>query len=328
MGLIMRALVTGASGFIGGHLAAELARRGYEVRALVRPTSNLRWLEQTGLTLVRGDLGDTFSLREAAAGADLVFHLAAVIHAPGWEKHRAVNVEGTENLLAACEEAAPRLQRFVFVSSISASGPSLKGRPKTEEDACRPISAYGQTKLLAEEIVRGYGTKFPVVILRPPNVLGAREREVQAVLRALQYRVKPLLGTKDKQTSFIMVEDLVEAILLCAEKKEAAGQTYHVTDGRAYSWREPLDILSRLLGRRCLPLPYGLLYTLAGLAELSFKLLGRRPPLRRSSLRSIHDHYWIFDSSKIEWELGFRPRLTLEEGLRRVVAQSGLSPGQ
>jgi len=324
----MKALVTGASGFIGGHLAAELDRRGYEVRALVRPTSNLRWLEQTGLTPVRGDLGDKLSLREAAAGADLVFHLAGVIHAPGWEKHRAVNIEGTENLLAACEQAAPRLQRFVFVSSISASGPSLKGRPKTEEDACRPISAYGQTKLLAEGIVRRYGAKFPVVTLRPPNVLGAREREVQAVLRALRHRLKPLLGTKDKQTSFIMVEDLVEAILLCAEKKEAAGQTYHVTDGRAYSWREPLDILSRLLGRRCLPLPYGLLTTLAGLAELSFKLLGRRPPLRRSSLGSIHDHYWIFDSSKIERELGFRPRLTLEEGLRRIVAQSGFSPGR
>jgi nucleoside-diphosphate-sugar epimerase len=320
--LIMKAFVTGASGFIGSHLAQELVRRGYEVQALVRPTSNLRWLEGTGLALVAGDLQDQPSLLEAVTGSDVVFHLAAVIHTSSWERHRAVNIEGTENLLAACLEAAPRLQRFVFVSSISASGPSLKGRPKTEEDPCRPISAYGRSKLEAEEIVRRYGAKFPVVILRPPNVLGAREREVQDILRALRYRLKPLLGKKEKQTSFIMVEDLVEAILLCAEKKEAAGRIYQVTDGQAHSWREPLDILSRLLGRRCLPLPYALLYILAGSAEIAFKLLGQRPPVRRSALRSIHDHYWIFDSSKIERELGFHPRLTLEEGLRRIVAQT------
>jgi nucleoside-diphosphate-sugar epimerase len=319
----MRALVTGASGFIGGHLTVELARRGHEVRALVRPTSSLRWLERTGLTLVQGDLGDELSLKKAAAGADLVFHLAAVIHASSWEKHRAVNIEGTENLLAACREAAPRLQRFVFVSSIAASGPSIKGHFKKEEDPCQPISAYGQSKLEAEAIVRRYGAAFPVVILRPPNVLGAREREVQAALRALRCRLKPLLGTKDKQTSFIMVEDLVEAVLLCAEKKEAVGQTYNVTDGRAYSWREPLDILGRLLGRHCLPLPYGLLIVLAGSAEIAFKLAGHRPPVRCSALRSIRENYWIFDGSKIELELGFQARLTLEEGLRKIVA-SGL----
>ena len=322
----MRALVTGASGFIGSHLAEALALRGWEVRALVRPTSNLRWLARSGLTLVEGNLGDESSLRRAAAGCERVFHLAAVIHASSWEKHRAVNIQGTQNLLAACLEAAPRLQRFVFISSIAASGPSKRGQAKKETDPCRPISAYGQSKLEAEEVVRHYGAHFPTVILRPPNVLGAREKEVQAVLTALRYRIKPLLGKKEEQTSFIMVEDLVEAILLCGEKREAVGQTYNVTDGRGHSWREPVDILCRLLRRRCWPLPYGLLDVSAGAAELLFKLLGQRPPVRRSALRSIRDNYWIFDSSKIERELGFRPRLTLEEGLARIVGQNGLSP--
>jgi nucleoside-diphosphate-sugar epimerase len=317
----MKAFVTGASGFIGSHLVQELVRRGHGVRALVRPTSSLRWLEGTGPILVAGDLRDQSSLRKAVVGSEVVFHLAAVIHASSREKHRAVNVQGTENLLAACQEAVPRLQRFVFISSIAASGPSLRDKPKTEDDTCRPISAYGQSKLEAEKAVRRYGAKFPVVIVRPPNVLGAREREVQAILRALRNRLKPLLGNGDIQTSFIMVEDLVEAILLCAEKKEAAGRTYNVTDGQAHSWREPVDILSRLLRRRSLPLPYGLLYVLAGSAELMFKLAGKRPPVRRSALRSIHDNYWIFDASKIERELGFRARMTLEEGLRRIVAQ-------
>jgi len=324
----MKALVTGASGFIGSHLAETLARRGWEVRTLVRPTSSLRWLGTPGLELVRGDLGDESSLRQAATGCDVVFHLAAVIHASSWEKHRAVNVLGTQRLLAACLEAAPRLQRFVFISSIAASGPSLRGRPKKEEDPCRPISAYGQSKLEAEAAVRRYAAHFPTVIIRPPNVVGAREKEVRALLAALRNRLKPLLGKKEAQTSFLMVEDLVEAILLCADKKEAVGGTYNVTDGRPHSWREPVDILCRLLRRRCLPLPYGLLYASAGAAEVLFKLLGQRPPLRRSALRSIRDNYWIFDSSKIERELGFRPRLTLEEGLARNVGQNGLSPEQ
>jgi len=322
----MRALVTGASGFIGGHLAEELARRGHEVRALVRPSSKTALLARSGAELVPGSLEDRASLAAAAAGADWVFHLAAVIHAPSWEKHLAASVEGTRNLLQACARTAPDLKRFVFVSSISASGPSRRGVLKKEDDPSEPVSNYGRGKLLAETLVREFEPKLPWVILRPPNVLGAREKEVQSVLGALRSRVKPVLGRNEPQSSFIMVEDLVDGLILCAERSEAVGEIFNITDGVPRSWREPVDILARLLGRRCLTVPYGLLYAMAGAAELGFKLAGKRPLVRRSALRSVHDCYWLYDGLKIERTLGFKPRLTLEEGLRRIVRESGLAP--
>jgi nucleoside-diphosphate-sugar epimerase len=322
----MTALVTGASGFIGGHLAEELARRGHEVRALVRPSSKTDLLARSGAELVPGSLEDRASLAAAAAGVDWVFHLAAVIHAPSWEKHLTASVEGTRNLLEACARTAPGLKRFVFVSSISASGPSRRGVLKKEDDPCEPVSNYGRGKLLAEALIREFEPMLPWVILRPPNVLGAREKEVQSVLGALRSRVKPVLGRKEPQSSFIMVEDLVEGIILSAERPEAVGEIFNITDGVPRSWREPVDLLARLMGRRCLTVPYAALFALAGAAELGFKLAGKRPPVRRSALRSVRDFYWLYDGSKFERTLGFKPRLTLEEGLKNIIKQRGLKP--
>lgn len=319
----MKALVTGASGFIGGHLVEELVRRGHEVRALVRPTSRTDRIERTGASLVTGALEDKASLAAAAAGADWVFHLAAVIHASGWEKHLSASVEGTRNLLEACAEAVPELKRFVFLSSISAAGPSTRGVLKKEDAPPEPVSHYGRGKLQAEESVKSLGRAFPWVILRPPNVLGAREKEVQIVLSVLRRGVKPALGRKEPQSSFVMVEDLVEGIILCAEKPEAVGEVFNITDGVPRSWSEPVDILARHMCRRCLTVPYGLLYALAGTSELASKLAGTKPLLRRSALRSIRDYYWLYDGSKIERLLGFKPRLTFEEGLKRIVRESG-----
>jgi len=326
MPLVMKALVTGGAGFIGGHLAEELVRRGHEVRALVRPTSKTDRLLRSRVTLVPGCLEDRSSLAAATAGVDWVFHLAAVIHAPSLEEHLSASFEGTRNLLEACGQAAPNLKRFIFISSTSASGPSRRGVLKREDDPSDPISDYGRAKLRAEELVTNFGQAFPFVILRPPNVLGAREKEVQAFLSAVRHRIKPVLGRKEPQACFIMVEDLVEGIILCAEKPEAIGEVFNITDGASHSWREPVDILARLMGRRCLTLPFGLLFTLAGIAELAFKLTGKTPLVSSRTLRQIYDYYGLYDSSKIEKKIGFRPRLTLEEGLKNIIRQSRFKP--
>ncbi len=326
MKYVMKALITGASGFIGGHLAEELVRRGHQVRALVRPTSKTDLLANIGVSLVRGALEDKASLADAASGVDWVFHLAAVIHAPTWENHLSASVEGTRNLIEACLQTSPGLKRFVFVSSISASGPSRPGVLKTEDDPCEPVSNYGRGKLMAEQLVTSLGAALPWVILRPPNVIGAREKEVRTVVTVLQKGIKPVLGRKEPQSSFIMVEDLVEGILLCAEKPEAVGEIFNITDGVPRSWREPVDRLAELLGRKYLTVPYGFLYAAAGLSEGISKLSGKRPILSRSVLRSVHDCYWLYDGSKIERKLGFKPKLSLEEGLKRIVARQRSGP--
>ncbi|MEW5902595.1 MAG: NAD(P)-dependent oxidoreductase, partial [Acidobacteriota bacterium] len=218
-----KALVTGATGFIGSHLAEELLRRGYEVRCLVRRPRRGDWIERLAVQLVLGDCRDKPSLFSAVEEVDYVFHLAAVINALSWDEYYQANVLGTLNLLEACAERNPRLRKFVLVSSISAAGPSERGRPLREEDPCRPISDYGRSKKMAEEAVAERGGRFPWVIVRPPNVTGPRQKELEEVIRLIKKRIKPLVGEEEPQTSLCYVGDVVDALILCAEKPEANG---------------------------------------------------------------------------------------------------------
>jgi nucleoside-diphosphate-sugar epimerase len=325
----MRALVTGSTGFIGSHLVEALVRQGHAVSCLIRPESKTRWLEKQTVSMLPGDYSDRSSLENAVKGLDVVFHLGARIQAPDWDTYYRANTESTGCLLEACVRANPRLKRFVFVSSISASGPSEPGVLKKESDVCRPVTMYGKSKLQAEEIVRSYGDKLPVVIIRPPNVLGTRQKELTMIVRLLKRRIFPQIGNGDKQTSICFVQDLVRALLLVAADRRAVGETYFVTDHRIYSWREMVDSLGREMGvcSRVIRVPYPVLFGLTALATGISKITGIPPLADLNSLRTSRNHYYIYDSRKIEKDLGFQPRMEFEEGIRKIVSgcrQSGI----
>jgi nucleoside-diphosphate-sugar epimerase len=322
----MKALVTGASGFIGRRLVLELARRGHETACLVRPTSKTAPLRDLPVELVLGDLGDAASLVHAVKGIDHIFHLAGVIQAVDSPAFEAANIHGTRNLVDACLRAAPAVKRFVFVSSIAAAGPSPPGRALTEADEPRPVSAYGRSKLAAEHIVLAAKDKLPVTIVRPPNVLGPGSKEIERAIGLFRKRLRPALGDGRPRTSLVDVDDLVEALLLAAENPRSAGQTYFVTDGRAYAWPEITAAIAEELGvkRFALKIPFAVQMMAARLAETAARL-GRRPPLlTREIVRAARDYCWIYDGSKIECELGFHPRYGLRESVRRAVEGSRL----
>ena len=315
-------LVTGASGFIGSHLAEELVRRGCRVSCLVRRTSRVSELERLPVRLVAGDYMDPASLEEAVRGQDAVFHLAAVLNGRDWETFHRANILSTRNLLKACLKANPGLKSFVFVSSISAVGPSSGGQRLDEQAPCRPVSFYGRSKLEAEQAVKGCGSRLPWVIIRPPNVLGPRQSELLQAIKLLRKGIMPVVGSGRPQTSVCDVEDLVQALILAAWRGEAAGQTYLVTDGREYAWREITLALAEELGvnRIWLKVPYSLQYALAWLAEETSRLTNKRPLLSRELLRSGQRFEWLYDGGKIQKELGFLPRYTMRDSVRRTVA--------
>lgn len=316
------ALVTGATGFIGGHLAEELSRRGWRVRCLVRQASDTSRLETLGVELVRGDYENPTSLERAVEGVDYVFHLAAALSALEWEEFRRANVAATENLLSACAARNPGLRRFVFVSSISAAGPSEKGRAKTEDDACTPVSDYGRSKLLAEQAVLARAGRFPVVIVRPPNVIGPRQRELLEAIRLIKKRVMPVVGTGKPQTSLCYVADVVEALILCAGHPGAAGRVYFLADPRPYAWREINAAIAQALGVRgfVLKVPYSVQYLVAVLSEAAARRAKKRPRLTRELVRAARRYDWIFDASKIRRELGFEIKIGLQEAIARTIA--------
>jgi len=318
----MKALITGGNGFIGSHLAEHLVRRGYEVSCLVRKSSDLALLAGSDVRLVTGDLRDKGSLLQAVRGAHYVFHLAAVIRAEDWNTYYESNYVGTKNLIEICAERGRRIRRFVFVSSISAAGPSIKGVLKGEEAEPRPITWYGRSKLMAEDAVKALAGKVPFVIIRPPNVLGPGGKEFYSVLKLLKMRVMPLLGNGDEQTSIIFVQDLVRGIEQAALHRGTVSETYYLTDGRIYSWRGISGVIAEELGisRFVFPVPYPLLMALGFLMEAAARLAKRTPLAPCDQIRRTRQAYWTYDGSKATKEFGFKPLVGLREGIRSAVA--------
>ncbi len=325
----MKALVTGASGFIGRRLASTLARRGHGVACLVRQTSKTACLKGLPVELVVGDLGDPGSLDAAVSGRNWVFHLAGVVQAASGSAFKAANVEGTRNLVEACLRRAPGLERFVLVSSIAAAGPSGPDRPGTEEDEPRPVTAYGRSKLAAEGIVLRAAPRLPATIVRPPNVLGPGSKELERAIRLVKKRIVPAVGDGRPRTSLIDVDDLVEALILAASNVRSIGQTYYVTDGRAYAWPEITAALAEELGlgRIRVRLSYRVQIAAGLLAEAAARVTGKVPALTRDIVRAGRDRFWIYDGSKIERDLGFCPRSTMRDSVRRAVMEAGPKAG-
>ena len=316
-----KALVTGANGFIGSHLAEELVRRGWEVSCLVRRTHGLGWLETLDVRLVLGDCRDKPTLGPAVEDADCVFHLAGVISALKWAEYYQANVFGTRNLLEACFEMNPELKKFIYVSSISAAGPSEKGTALTEDDPNRPVSDYGRSKLAAEEAVHEFEGRLPFVIIRPPNIIGPRQRELQEAIRLIKRRIKPAVGTGEPQTSLCYVRDVVEALILAAERPEADGRTYFLADPKPYAWSDITDAIQEALGIRgiLLKVPYQAQWLAAVASEAAARLTRRKPRLTRTSILAARKYYWIYDGSRIRRELSFEPRTGLKDGIRETV---------
>ena len=317
----MKALVTGGCGFIGSHLVEALIQEGYEVYCLIRKDSHIRLLEQKKVSLCLGSYGDKSSLLSAVRGKHYIFHLGAVIDAPDWQTYYRANTLGTKNLVEAAIRADAGLKKFVYVSSIAASGPSERGAAKSEKDPCRPVSFYGKSKLLAEDFINRNRSRLPAVIIRLSNVLGVGEQKVLTILRLVKNRILPLLGNGEKQTSLCFVEDAVRTLILAAEKSEAIGETYFVTDGRAYSWREIIACIARLLevGDFVIKLHNWELLAIAGVCEAVGKLIQAPPLVSTHDIVACRDYYSLYDGRKIERDLGFRTQVRLEKGMKAII---------
>lgn len=318
----MKALVTGATGFIGGHLVEALLARKDDVYVLVRPESRAGAADFPGAVPVQGGYGNPELLSRAVSGMDVVFHVGGLISAPNEAAYEAANVQPTEALLSACVAAAPSLKRFVFVSSISATGPSPSGAVLDESAPLQPVSGYGRSKVLAEEIVRTRSGRIPWAILRPPNVLGPRQKELFTSISLISKRIKPLLGNGKPQTSVAAVWDVVRALILLAENPAAVGQTYFLTSGRPYAWREITAAVSAELGVRhvFLPVPFPLQYAVGAVSELVAWIRGREPLLSREAVSAARKYYWNYDDSLIRRELGYAPELDMAGAIKRTVA--------
>jgi len=317
----MNILITGATGFIGSHLAERLHRGGHTLRAITRKSSDRKWLREVPVEYAEGDYGNGGFLREAVAGVDMIYHSAGVTKAKTREEYFRGNRDVTRNLLAAVIDANPRIRRFVHVSSGAAVGPASPGSPVDETTPFHPITSYGVSKMEAERECLAVTGTLPVTIVRPPAVYGPRDTDVFEFFRTMSRGVHPLIGFGEKLVSLIHVSDLVEGIVKAGEHPGAAGRTYFISGPAYYNWHHVGEVTAGVMGRKAvrIKIPEWTVYALGALAQF-FARFGDKPAvLNLEKARDVVQDAWIFDGSKAARELGFSERFTLEEGIRMTL---------
>lgn len=314
----METLVTGATGFVGRHVAEELARSGRLVRCLVRRTTDASDLERAGFAVVRGEVLDQPSLDEAVRGVDEVVHVAGLIAARSFTEMRGVNVEGVSRLARACARAPSPPRRFLLVSSLAAAGPSRRGRPVREEDAPRPVSRYGLSKLLGERAAtRTLPSSVPLTIVRPPAVYGPYDRGIHAFFDAAARGVLLRLGSMPRPVSIVHGADLAAGIRLALDAPGAAGRTYFIGDPDPRPIDELLARIAAAVGgrTRVVRVPEPLVRLAGVVAEEAARWSGATPLFSRDKVREFLAEGWVCDPGRAMRELGWRPARSLDEGL-------------
>ena len=316
----MRILLTGASGFLGSHIAEQLDQQGADVRALVRPTSDTRFLEGLEhVTLVPGAVEDESSLLAATEGVDGIIHAAGLVKARTPADFHRTNAQGTANLLDAARQNAPDLERFVLVSSLAVMGPSEDGRPLPAGASPNPVTHYGRSKLAAEQAAQAAAHALPITIIRPPMIYGPRDREILPFFKSVQLGVLPLMGSPSSALSAIFAADCAAACIKALEADVPSGSTYYVEDGRTETLNELIGHIENALGRRAwlrVPMPRFLMYGAALGSEVYGRVMGRAVMLTRDKLNELLAPHWVCDSGEAQAALVWKPRVSFEEGAR------------
>jgi len=310
-------LLTGGNGFVGSHVAEALLAGGHRVRCLLRPRSSPQWIETLPVDIKRADYSDAPALRRVLEDCQAILHFGGATKAPDPEAYLRANAATTRLLLEAAAAAIPQLKLFVLCSSQAALGPSPSLDPLSEDAPPQPITAYGKSKLAAEQICRDYEGRIPIVILRPPAVYGPRDRDIFIFFKLIRWWLSPSIGSQDRFFSLAHVGDVAQVTRLILDQIHSGFRVYHVTDGALHRWQEVAEAIAHALHRRPLKIhvPMGAAVEASRLASKWSTLAGRVATLNREKLDDLLQKYWLISSRRAESELGYRPQYDLQSGV-------------
>lgn len=317
--------MTGASGFIGSFIVEEALQRDMEVWAAVRRSSSKAWLQDERIHFIELNFDSEDKLKKQLAGHDFDF----VVHAAGVTKclkksdFFRVNTDGTRHLVSALQAVNGGLRRFVYLSSLSIFGAIHETEPYEdirETDTPMPNTAYGMSKLAAEEFLDSQ-KGFPYIILRPTGVYGPREKDYFLMTQSIKQHSDFAVGFKRQDITFVYVSDVVQAVFLALENG-GVGRKYFLSDGNVYQSTTFSDLLIKELGNPwCLRVkaPIWVLRAVTFLGEHIGRLRGKVTALNNDKFHILKQRNWRCDISPAVSELGFKPEVQLEEGVRRSV---------
>lgn len=321
-----RYLITGATGFVGGHVAQACAARGFPVRVVARSGSDTALLEQLGALILRGDLTDQGVAHDAIADIDIVVHCAAKVGDSGRvEEYRAANVDALQKLLNACIDRP--VSRFICLSSLGVyEARHHHGTDESEPLPAQHLDGYTQSKVEAEQLAMTYyrERQVPVVVLRPGFVYGPRDRTVlPRLIQRMRTSKIHYLGGGERALNTIYIENLVDAVFLAVERPQALGQVYNLTDGEFVSKRRFIEAVADGMG-----LPHSRQILPGWLAALVVRYLKRRiiKAGQSGQPRLTHAQFKFlllnldFSIDKARRELGYAPRFGFDEAIRRTMA--------
>ena len=323
-------LITGASGFIGSFIAEEALRRGFDTWAGVRHGSSRKFLQEKGMRFLELDYTDGHRLKSRLeehvrqnGPLDYVVHCAGVTKCADRHDFERVNYGQTRLFVNALRDLHMPVKRFIFLSSLSVYGPVHEdhSRPISENDIPCPDTAYGQSKLKAEQYLQGL-TDFPYVILRPTGVYGPRERDYYQLALSIRRHVDFSAGLGRQDLTFVYVADVVQAVFLAMEKGDVC-RAYFLSDGKVYASRTFSDLVRKEMGNpfviriKC---PLFILKALSLLVGWVAARMHTVSVLNPDKYRIMKQRNWQCDITPAEKELGFRPAYDLELGVRETIA--------
>ncbi len=317
----MRVLVTGATGFVGSHLAEELLRQRHDVRLLVREPQKLKWFDQQSFDIVQGDITNDESITAAVQGVDAVVHCAGVTKTARPEEFFQVNDAATRSLAAKCERA--EVQRFVHCSTQAVCGPSGSEHRTTESEQELPITNYGKSKLAGEIAVREECKRVEWVILRPPSVMGPRDEQFLPLFKVMSsWNVYTEVGRATRRYSLIGVFDLVRALSLAVTTNHGLREAYFVAMPDPVEWSAVAKTFGAVTGKslRRIVVPEFVSRLIGLFGDLSMKASGKPALLNSEKVREILATGWICNSSKIERAWDFHCQDSLLDVVRDTLA--------
>lgn len=314
-------LVTGATGFVGINLVHALLEKGYKVACLVRNRSNTRILQNLPVQLLQGDLHNLSAIQTLGASLHTVYHAAGAIKAPDRNRFFQINQAGTRNLLEILAKTNPGLNRFIYISSLAAAGPSAVNHLRTEDETSSPISWYGESKLAAENEVLQFKNRFATTILRPSAVYGPYDKEIFLIFRMIKFGGLITPGRHVRQFSLIHVSDLVNAMIKTGESTDPTGGIYHISRPEIYLWDDVGQAIARELGKSFhrISLPEWMAKSAGVAGDFWTRLTKRTASINSQKVRELLEPSWLCDSTRAQKQLGFNPTIDLESGIRSTI---------
>ncbi|RSJ99690.1 NAD-dependent epimerase/dehydratase family protein [Streptococcus gordonii] len=326
----MYTLITGSTGFIGRNLVLKLKQEGRQIKCLVRESSDISNLINIGVEFIYGDILSPSTYADAIADVDTVYHLAGNARPNNFSKLKdyEVNIEGTRGLLENIRRYSPSIKKIVIVSSIAATGPSRDGKPLNELSPMRPITTYGESKKIVEEISRDYYIRFklPITVVRPPMVYGIGDKDWISffeLIRDASVQNKKLFlpGKRKNKMDFCYVSNLVDGLIAVEVSKDTVGKVYFISDNQSYSMNEIIDAVCAAydISKPTKYVSYPFSVFLATILDFLSKIFQREMPIGKREINWMTKDYWICDISRVREDTNYSSSISLNEGVKKTI---------